>query len=75
VRWVEHWIYARKDDAGTRKVAPLFRISSTDYVGSDDTLSTSYQYFGQIYENSPATSAAWSISEINNAEIGLKLTL
>jgi len=75
IRWVNHWVLARKDDAGTRKVAPLFRISASDYVGTDDTLSTSYQYFGQVYENSPATSSAWAISEINNAELGYKLTV
>ncbi len=75
VRWVSHDLYARKDDAGTRKAAPLFRISGTDYVGSDDTLSTSYQYFRQHYETSPATSTAWTISEINNAEVGYKLTV
>ncbi len=75
IRWVSHFIDARKDDAGTRKVAPLFRISGTDYVGSDDTLSTSYQYFEQDYETSPATSTAWTISEINAAEVGYKLTV
>jgi hypothetical protein len=75
VRWVTHWIDGRKDDAGTRKVAPLFRISSTDYVGSDDTLSTSYQYFRQVYETSPATSTAWTVSEINASEVGYKLTV
>lgn len=75
VRCVQHVMRARKDDAGTRKVAPVFRISATDYVGSDDTLSTSYQYFSRLYETSPATSTAWTISEVNNAEVGYKLTV
>ncbi len=75
VRWVTHCVDGRKDDAGTRKVAPLFRISSTDYVGSDDTLSTSYQFFTQTYETSPATSSAWTVSEVNAAEVGYKLTV
>ncbi len=75
IRWVSHFTYARKDDAGTRKTAPLFRISSTDYVGTDDTLSTSYQYFRQVYETSPATSSAWTVSEVNAAEVGYKLTV
>ncbi len=75
IRWVSHFIDGRKDDAGARKVAPLFRISATDYVGSDDTLSTSYQYFRQVYETSPATSTAWTVSEVNASEVGYKLTV
>lgn len=68
-------LWSRKDDAVVRKIAPVFRIGGTDYVGSDVTLATSYVDGTQIYDKSPATSAAWTITEINGAEAGVKVTL
>ena len=74
IRAILHTLRTRKDDAGTRKVAPVFRISGTDYVGTDQVLSTSFQTIQQLYELSPATSAAWTVSEVNALEAGVKLT-
>jgi hypothetical protein len=51
----------------------LFRIGSTDYVGSTLGLSSSYQNLGQIYDNSPATATSWTVSEVNGLEAGYKL--
>lgn len=65
--------YARKDDAGTRSIATVVRHSGTDYIGTTQPLSTSYQYLPQIYETNPGTSAAWTIAEVNAAEFGAKL--
>lgn len=70
---VQYCLYARKDDAGTRTIAPLARIGSTDYPSATThNLSTSYAYYLQIHEQSPATSSAWTVSEINGAEFGYK---
>jgi hypothetical protein len=65
-------LFARKDDAGLRQIAPLFRHSTTDSVGTTVTLSTSYQYYFQLYETNPATSSAWTISDCNGDESGYK---
>lgn len=65
---------ARKDNAGTRTIARLTRQSATDYVGSDFALTTSYQLFRDIMENNPATSAAWTSSDITGIEAGIKVT-
>lgn len=46
------------------------RISGTDYAGATVTLSTSYAAFDQLYGKSPASSSAWTVSEVNNAEFG-----
>lgn len=67
---VQSNIYARKDDAGTLGIQPLFRISSTDYTISGENLSDSYNYLTKIREKSPATDTAWTITEVNSLEFG-----
>ena len=71
---VQYLLYARKDNAGSRTVAPVARIGGTDYAGADENLGTSYAYAPEIKEKSPATSAAWTISEVNAMEYGVKVT-
>jgi hypothetical protein len=71
---VQYLGYARKDNAGTRKTAPVARIGGADYVGSDTSLGTSYVFTREVKELSPATAAAWTISEINAMEYGVKVT-
>jgi hypothetical protein len=70
---VQRNLYLRKDSAGTRTVKPSTRISGTDYDGSAISPSTSYGYASDIQETNPATSAAWTISDVNGAEHGLKV--
>jgi hypothetical protein len=70
---VQVMINARKDDAGSRSIAPVYRPVSTDYDGTTVIVSDSYTYYREIAEVSPATSAAWTIAEINGAEFGVKL--
>lgn len=65
---------ARKDNAGTRLIAPVVRIGGADYPGANVGLGGSYAYSREIKELSPATSAAWTISEINAMEYGIKVT-
>lgn len=65
-------LYARKDDVATRQIADVIRISSTDYVGSTDTLASTYSIYSQIHAQSPATSADWTAAEVNGAEFGVK---
>jgi hypothetical protein len=61
---------ARKTDAGTRTIAPVLRISATDYVGTTQNPSTSYSGYFQAYAQNPATSAAWTPSDVNGLEAG-----
>lgn len=68
------WLNAKRDDATTRGVTPVLRIGSTDYLGSEKILSSGYQYYSQGYGVSPATSTAFTVSEVNNMEIGYKVT-
>jgi hypothetical protein len=70
---VQHVINARQDTGATRSIAPVTRIGSTNYVGTAVNLSTGYQAIVQIYNQSPATSSAWTITEVNGLEAGVKL--
>ena len=73
IKGVQVLINARKDDAGSRSIAPVYRPVSTDYDGTTVSVSDSYAYLREITEVSPATSAAWTIAEINGAEFGVTL--
>lgn len=73
IKFVQTVIDARKDDAGSHTVAPVFRIGGTDYAGTAVAVNTTYSMGIQEYQVSPATSAAWTISEVNALEMGPKL--
>ena len=66
-------ILARKDDAGTRLLRAVARVGSTNYEGTDLTLSDSYVDQRTIWNQNPATTAAWTEAEINAAEFGYKV--
>lgn len=70
---VQHCVTARSDDAGSHTLKPVVRISGTDYdIGSGHAFSSSYICAVDLSETSPASSSAWSISEVNAMEIGYK---
>ena len=65
-------LYARKDDAAARTIAPVIREGGTDHVGTTTGgLTTSYLFYRQIYPLDPA-GAAWTIGSVNGAEYGVK---
>lgn len=64
-------LYARKDDANTRQIAPVIRQSATDYVGTTVTLASTYAFYSQIYNQDP-TAAAWTATNVNADEFGVK---
>lgn len=64
-------LWARKDDAGTRQIAPLIRQASTDYVGTTVTLGSTYAFYSQVYDQDPAA-ADWTATNVNSDEFGVK---
>lgn len=70
---VQTLYYMKRDDAGARVVAPIIRIGSTNYSGTQINPTESYMYHTRIQETNPATSSAWIISDINDAEFGQRL--
>jgi hypothetical protein len=65
--------YARKTDAGVRSIKTVARHSATEEDSADLTLSTSYQYFEDIRTTKPG-GGTWSISDVNGAEFGCKIS-
>jgi hypothetical protein len=70
---VAHHLVAVQDAGATRTIAPVLRLSGTDYVGTGVALSTSIRFLSEYYDQNPATSSAWALSEWNGAESGYKL--
>ena len=73
IKGVQYLLMARKDDAGSRSVAPVARPVSTDRVGTTASVGDSYAYVREIAELNPEDSAAWEIADINGMEYGVKL--
>ncbi len=65
---------ARKTQAGSRNFAPVVRTNSTDFVGDEVSATASYKTNYQLYEENPDTTDPWTVSEVNAAEFGIKLT-
>lgn len=66
--------YAKKTDAGSRSIATVARLSGTEVDGPDRSLSTDYLYWPDVRETKPG-GGAWSISDVNSAEFGIKVTV
>jgi hypothetical protein len=66
-------IAAQKDTLGFRTIKPISRISSTDYEGDEKSLLTGWSIKSHILQQNPATASAWSKSEVDGAEFGVKL--
>lgn len=62
-----------KSDAGVGNARLLLRSGGTDYSGNTEALSTSNATYIKLYEQDPATSAAWTVSNANSAEAGMEV--
>jgi hypothetical protein len=65
--------FAKKTDAGARSIASVARLSATEVDSSNKTLTSSYIYLPDIREAKPG-GGVWSISDVNSAEFGVKVT-
>jgi hypothetical protein len=69
------WNRARKDDAGVRSIRAAIKSGATvSDSGTDQPLSTSYQYLMGLFETDPNTAVAWTMVNIQAAEFGVKVT-
>lgn len=64
--------YMRKDNSGFKNVQIIEKVSGTVYTNSTIALSDTYKYYTQIIELNPATTAAWTVSDINATQFGIK---
>lgn len=65
--------FMHKSDAGVASMKPAMKVGSNVYYGSTQALPTSQTRFDDLFLTSPATSAAWTVSEINGIEIGAEV--
>ena len=65
-------LYARKDDAAGRQIAPVIREAGADHVGATTIgITTSYLFYRQVWQNDPL-GAPWTIASVNSSEYGIK---
>ncbi|RWA55357.1 hypothetical protein AU476_07565 [Cupriavidus sp. UYMSc13B] len=62
-----------KNDAGARSMKVVTRSGGSDYSGPATSLSTSQNYVLRLHEADPATSAAWTKTNLNAAEFGAEV--
>lgn len=70
---LEERVVWRMDDAGPRTARQLIRTGGTNYVGSTQSMSSSYVLYRGIRDRNPGTSNRWTGTEVNALEIGQEL--
>lgn len=70
---VQENISFKKDDVGNRNVCPLLRTASQNYEGDSVPCFSSYTWTGKIWELDPATAAPWNLTNLNQADFGIKV--
>jgi hypothetical protein len=79
---VQHNMFVRKVDSGSRSLAGVCRSNAVNYVGLDNhptdgvgvPLGLTYTYLKQVLNTDPNTAAAWAEAGVNAAEFGVKIT-
>jgi len=59
------------DDTG--HITAFVRISSTDYFGDEETLTSDYVNNNYEWTQNPNTTSAWTWNDVDNLEVGLRL--
>jgi hypothetical protein len=72
---VSPWYCSRKSDIGTRKFKGLYRIGITNFLTSAEfSPGTAYSFFSDSSLLNPATSAPWTMTDVNNLELGQEIS-
>ncbi|HEY5785862.1 MAG TPA: hypothetical protein VIT65_13895 [Microlunatus sp.] len=64
---------AHKTDSATRSVKNLVKVGSTVYASAAKVLAVSATPTLTVHQVNPATSAAWTVSEVNAIETGVEV--
>jgi hypothetical protein len=68
---IQNCVSNRKDGPSNEIISSVIRTGSTDYLGNTTFMLTDYENSCVIYDQNPNTSLDWTISDINNIEIGI----
>jgi hypothetical protein len=72
---VQSIYWSRNTDSTQHSIAPVARISVTDYTASPLTITdTAIKAYQTIWENDPSTSAPWSIMGVDSTQFGMQLS-
>jgi hypothetical protein len=73
IKSVQVMARARKEGASTpQNIALVARTGGTDYPGADQALSTAFMGHAKLWEQNPNTAVAWTESDVNGLEAGVK---
>lgn len=61
--------YVRKDAEGSRS----FKIKTTNTLGAEQFISDDYIYYDQIWDEDPDSSVAWTVTNFNAMDFGVKI--
>lgn len=63
----------RKDDAGSVVLSNILRTGGTTYSGlGTESITDQYQIYSSLSEENPDTATAWTITEVNSLETGIR---
>ena len=78
VLFLNAWISAEQDAAGSRAITPIFRSNNVDQLGTAVSLSNgTFVYSNQASVTDPNTAALWAngtVTAAQNCEIGVETT-
>lgn len=74
IRAVQTTVIAKKTGTDGTTITPEVKSGSTVGAGAATALGTNYGGFKKIFENDPATSAAWTAAAVNALKVGGKLS-
>lgn len=63
----------RKDDVGARSAATRIKTGVTEFTGSTIALLTTYVCLMTLYNVNPDTTIAWTVSDLNALQAGIRL--
>lgn len=70
---VQNNLIAAKSDAGTISMKPALKIGAGVYYGATRSPNTAYGAYQDVYDKNPATSASWTVSDVNSLEGGMEV--
>lgn len=73
INYVESCFYSRKDGSVVPNIRSVIRTNSTNYDSPKQAVGSSYSWIKFPYQVNPDTDSAWSISDVNNLEVGPKV--
>ncbi len=70
---IQHVMGARQDAGATRTIRAKQRSAGVDYNGTSQTLTTAYQFYLDARSVNPATSAGYTVADVDAMETGYEL--